>query len=145
LTKIFYNCKIKIDSTNVKQGEIKMPDVKKLPDSELEIMMVVWNAEEKVTSDYIMANLDKTWQKTTVLNFLTRLCDRGFLKYHKEGRLNVYEPLVNKEEYLQKESKSFLQKLHNNSLKSLVTSLYDGKNISKEDLEELKKFIEEAE
>ncbi|HPC99965.1 MAG TPA: BlaI/MecI/CopY family transcriptional regulator [Acetivibrio sp.] len=122
-----------------------MPDVKKLPDSELEIMMVVWNAEEKVTSDYIMANLDKTWQKTTVLNFLTRLCDRGFLKYHKEGRLNVYEPLVNKEEYLQKESKSFLQKLHNNSLKSLVTSLYDGKNISKEDLEELKKFIEEAE
>ena len=122
-----------------------MPDIKKLPDSELEIMMVIWNAEEKVTSDYIMANLDKTWQKTTVLNFLTRLCDRGFLKYHKEGRLNVYEPLVNKEEYLQKESKSFLQKLHNNSLKSLVTSLYDGKNISKEDLEELKKFIEEAE
>ncbi|HOQ38217.1 MAG TPA: BlaI/MecI/CopY family transcriptional regulator [Acetivibrio sp.] len=122
-----------------------MPNIKKLPDSELEIMMVIWNAEEKVTSDYIMANLDKTWQKTTVLNFLTRLCDRGFLKYHKEGRLNVYEPLVNKEEYLQKESKSFLQKLHNNSLKSLVASLYDGKNISKEDLEELKKFIEEAE
>ncbi len=122
-----------------------MPNIKKLPDSELEIMMVIWNAEEKVTSDYIMANLDKTWQKTTVLNFLTRLCDRGFLKCHKESRLNVYEPLVNKEEYLQKESKSFLQKLHNNSLKSLVASLYDGKNISKEDLEELKKFIEEAE
>ncbi len=122
-----------------------MPDIKKLPDSELEIMMVIWDAQEKVTSEYIMANLDKTWQKTTVLNFLTRLCDRGFLKCRKEGRLNVYESLVNKEEYLQKESKSFLQKLHNNSLKSLVTSLYDGKNISKEDLEELKKFIEEAE
>ncbi|NLP14504.1 MAG: BlaI/MecI/CopY family transcriptional regulator [Clostridium sp.] len=122
-----------------------MPDIKKLPDSELEIMMVIWDAQEKVTSEYIMANLDKTWQKTTVLNFLTRLCDRSFLKCRKEGRLNVYESLVNKEEYLQKESKSFLQKLHNNSLKSLVTSLYDGKNISKEDLEELKKFIEEAE
>lgn len=44
-----------------------------------------------------------------------------------------------------KESKSFLQKAHDNSLTSLVASLYDGKNISKEDLDELKKFIEEAE
>ena len=122
-----------------------MADIKKLPDSEFEIMMIIWEANEKVTSDYIMANLDKNWQKTTVLNFLTRLCYRGFLKCHKEGRFNVYEPLVKKEDYLQKESKSFLKRMHNNSLTSLVASLYDGKHISKEDLKELKKFIEEAE
>ena len=67
-----------------------MPNIKKLPDSELEIMMIIWDADEKVTSDYIMEKLNKTWQKTTVLNFLTRLCDRGFLKCHKEGRFNVY-------------------------------------------------------
>jgi predicted transcriptional regulator len=122
-----------------------MPNIKKLPDSELEIMMIIWDADEKVTSDYIMEKLNKTWQKTTVLNFLTRLCDRGFLKCHKEGRFNVYKPLVGKEEYLQKESKSFFQKIHNNSLTSLVASLYDGKSISKDDLKELKRFIEEAE
>lgn len=84
-----------------------MADIKKLPDSELEIMMIIWDADEKVTSDYIMTNLGKTWQKTTVLNFLTRLCDRGFLKCHKEGRFNVYESQVDKEDYLQRESKSF--------------------------------------
>jgi len=124
---------------------MEVVDIKKLPDSELEIMMIIWNADEKVTSDYIMVKLDKTWQKTTVLNFLIRLCDRGFLKCHKEGRFNVYEPLVKKEDYLKKVSRSFLQKVHNNSLTSLVASLYDGKSISKEDLDELKKFIEEAE
>ena len=121
-----------------------MDAIKKLPDSELEIMMIIWNADEKVTSDYIMDKLDKTWLKTTVLNFLTRLCDRGFLKCHKEGRFNIYEVLIEKEDYLQKESKSFLQKMHHNSLTSLVASLYDGQNISKEDLAELKRFIEEA-
>jgi len=57
---------------------MEVVDIKKLPDSELEIMMIIWNADEKVTSDYIMVKLDKTWQKTTVLNFLIRLCDRGF-------------------------------------------------------------------
>lgn len=122
-----------------------MANIQKIPDSELEIMMVIWNADEKVTSDYIMERLDKTWLKTTVLNFLTRLCDRGFLKCHKEGRFNVYEALVEKDDYLQKESKSFLQKMHHNSLMSLVAALFDGDSVSKKDLEELKKYIEEAE
>lgn len=122
-----------------------MNDIKKIPDSELEIMMIIWDAKEKVTSEYIMDRLDKAWLKTTVLNFLTRLCDRGFLKCHKEGRFNIYESLVNKEDYLQRESKSFLKKMHHNSLASLVASLYDGNSISKDDLEELKKFIEGAE
>ncbi|MCK9479605.1 MAG: BlaI/MecI/CopY family transcriptional regulator [Firmicutes bacterium] len=118
--------------------------IKKIPDSELEIMMIIWDANEKVTSDYIMERLDRTWVKSTVLNFLSRLADRGFVKYHKEGRMNVYQPLVKKEDYLQKESKSFLKKMHHNSLTSLVASLYDGDSISKEDLKKLKRFIEEA-
>ena len=122
-----------------------MNDMKKLPDSELEIMMIIWDAKERVTSDYIMNRINKGWLKTTVLNFLTRLCDRGFLKCHKEGRLNIYESQVNKEDYLQRESKSFLKKMHQNSLASLVASLFDGNSISKDDLDELKKFIEEAE
>lgn len=122
-----------------------MSNIQKIPDSELEIMMIIWDAEEKVTSDYLMDRLDKTWQKTTVLNFLNRLCERGFLQCHKEGRFNIYEPLVDKEDYLQKESRAFFRKMHRNSLTSLVASLYDGTSISKKDLDELKKFIEEAE
>lgn len=122
-----------------------MADLQKIPDSELEIMMIIWAADEKVTSDYIMDRLDKTWQKTTVLNFLSRLCDRGFLTVYKQGRFNVYEASVKKEDYLQKESRTFLRRMHNNSLSSLVATLYEGAGISREDLQELKKFIEEAE
>ncbi|SHN85206.1 BlaI/MecI/CopY family transcriptional regulator [Desulfitobacterium chlororespirans] len=122
-----------------------MTSPQKLPDSELEIMMLIWDAEEKVTSDYLMQRLAKAWQKTTVLNFLNRLCERGFLTFHKEGRLNIYEPLVEKEDYLRNESRTFLRKMHRDSLASLVASLYDGRSVSKEDLAELKRFIEEAE
>ncbi len=118
--------------------------MKKLPESELEIMMIIWDAETGVTSDYIMERLDKTWVKPTVLNFLSRLCERGFLKCTKEGRLNVYSPCVKKEAYLKRESRSFMEKLHHNSLTSLLVSLYDGQKVSKQDLEELQAFIEEA-
>lgn len=122
-----------------------MGGIKKLPEAELEIMLVVWDAETPVTSDYIMTRLNKDWTKPTLLNLLTRLCGRGFLRCEKEGRHNLYSVLIPRDAYVQEASGTLLQKLHHNSLTSLVASLYDGRRISKADLEELKQFIEEAE
>lgn len=121
-----------------------MNRTKKLPDSEFEIMMEVWDANKPVTSDYLMAHLDKSWAKTTILNFLTRLCERGFLSCRKEGRINIYTPLIKKADYIKYESRTFLEKLHHNSLKSLIVSLYDGKTLTNEDVKALKSLIEEA-
>lgn len=122
-----------------------MRGTKKLPEAELEIMLVIWDGPQPVTSEYIMERLDKDWTRPTLLKLLTRLCDRGFLRCDKEGRHNVYSVLVPREDYVQDASSNFLQKLHHNSLTSLVASLYDGQKVSKADLEELKRFIEEAE
>lgn len=123
-----------------------MKEIPKIPDGELEVMMVVWEAKEGVTSDYILEKLEgkKTWGRTTVLKFLSRLTERGFLEFKKQGKFNVYSPLIEEKEYLQKESKSFLEKMYNNSVKNLVATLYNSKSISEEDFAELKKFIEEA-
>lgn len=122
-----------------------MKSLSKIPDSELEIMMVIWDANMSVTSDYIMDRLNKTWAKPTLLNLLGRLCERGFLECTKDGRINVYTSKVEKDDYLELASRNFLEKLHHNSLTSLVASLYSGEGVTKDDLEELKKFIEEAE
>jgi len=123
-----------------------METIKRLPDSELEIMMVIWEAGQQVSSTYIIEKLkgEKDWAHTTILNFLSRLVDRGFLETSKQGRFNYYNPLISEKDYLQKESKTFLEKMHKNSLKSLVAALYDGEAISKEDLEELSNFVDEV-
>lgn len=121
-----------------------MEELKKLPDAELEIMMIIWEAEQTVTSEYIMERIHKSWAKPTLLNLLGRLCDRGFLKCEKDGKLNIYTAIVPKENYLRTESKNFIKKLYHNSLTNFVATLYSVNDISKEDLEELKKFIEEA-
>ncbi|MDD4803091.1 MAG: BlaI/MecI/CopY family transcriptional regulator, partial [Syntrophomonas sp.] len=94
-----------------------MDTMKRLPDSELEIMMIIWEAGQPVSSAYIMKKLvgEKNWANTTVLNFLSRLVDRGFLETSKRGRFNYYKPLVDESEYLKKESKSFLEKMHKSS------------------------------
>lgn len=120
-------------------------EIKRLPDAELEIMMIIWEAKEPVTSAYIMKALEgiKTWGTTTVLNFLSRLVERGFLKCEKQGKINVYTVIIQEETYLENESKSFLERLHGNSIKSLMAALYKGKGITKQDLEELQSFIDE--
>ena len=117
---------------------------KRLPESETEIMLTVWELGGSVTADEIMARMQKDWGKTTLLNLLTRLVAREFLSCRKEGRINVYTPLVAREEYLRWESDSFLRRFHAGSLKKLVASLYDGNSVTKEDLEELRRFIDEA-
>ena len=120
--------------------------MKKLPESELEIMLIIWDAGEKaVTSDYILERIDRGWTKTTLLNLLSRLSARGFVSCEKEGRHNVYTPLVDRDKYLQEESRSFLKRMYRNSLTKMVASLYDGDSVTKADLEELKAFIEGAE
>ena len=92
-----------------------------------------------------MERLDnKTWVKPTLLNLLNRLVSRGFVSCEKNGKLNYYTALVKKEDYLQKESKNFLKQMHHNSISSLLASLYGGKKLSKKDIDELSKFIEEA-
>jgi len=109
-------------------------------------MQIIWdNKEVGTTAVYIAERLKgkKDWAVTTILNFLMRLVNRGFLTVHKEGKTNIYTFLISEEEYLEFESKSFLDKLHGNSLKSLVASLYRGKAISQSDLEELRKYIDE--
>jgi len=119
--------------------------IKRLPDSELEIMMLVWEAKDPVSSAYLMEKLqgDKHWANTTVLNFLARLVERGFLRVEKQGRINIYSPRIAEKEYIEIESRSFLEKMHKSSLKSFVAALYDGNSLSSEDAEELKRYIDE--
>ena len=117
----------------------------RLPDSELFIMKIIWGQGGEATSADIMKELDgkKKWATTTLLNFLARLADKGFLSVRKSGKVNIYTSIVDEERYLEKESKSFLKRLHGNSLTGLVASLYNGEAISPDDLAELRQFIDE--
>ena len=120
--------------------------LKRLPDSELEIMMIIWEAKEPVTSAFVSEKLKykKEWKITSVLTFLARLVDKGFLSSTREGKVNIYIPLIDEQEYLENESKTILEKLYGNSLTNFVTALYKSKAISEEDITELRLFIDKA-
>lgn len=114
----------------------------RLPDAELEIMLIIWKTEELVTSAYILKRLQRNWSLSTLMTVLSRLTKKRFLICEKQGRNNFYRALIDEEEYKQSESKSLLEKLYGSSFKNLVTSLYEGNTINDDDLNELRRFID---
>lgn len=117
---------------------------KKLSDSELEIMLTIWKSKHPINSSFLMEELkDKKWAKSTILNFLYRLEDKGYLKCEKKGRVNIYMPIIMEHDYFKKSSTGFLQKLFGNSIKNMVAELYSSNTITDKELEELKKFIDD--
>lgn len=59
--------------------------------------------------------------------------------------MNLYTPLVSQSDYQTHESQSLLEKLYGNSLKKFVTTLYHGKKISSEEIQDLSNFLRELE
>lgn len=117
--------------------------MKRLPDSELEIMLIIWDLDKPVTRFEIEENLveDRKLSPTTILSFLSRLQEKGFVTVSKDGKNNVYAAAIDKERYMQSESKNILKKLYQNSAKNFLAALYDGDHLSDQDLAELEAYI----
>lgn len=122
-----------------------MNKLKKLPDTEFEIMKVVWANEPPITTSTIMEQLggERGWKAPTVISLMLRLVEKGFLRTEKNGKERTYFPLVGKEDYLEFETGNFMKLYHENSFLSLVNTLYDGKQLSVGDIEELRKWMKE--
>lgn len=65
--------------------------IKRLPDAELEIMLVIWRAESWVSSSYILNQLGdkRKWALATLMTVLSRLVEKGFLSCEKKGGATV--------------------------------------------------------
>ena len=117
----------------------------KLPDTELKVMQTIWRNETPISTVAIHGELQKErpWNLSALQTLLGRLVKRGFLKTEKLGKSRYYEPLVTEEEYLAEDSRRYFQKWTGGSLRDLVACLYENHSVTKEELEDLKAFIEQ--
>ena len=115
----------------------------RLPDAELEVMQALWAQRAyPVSSAEVMEALEgRRWRLSTLLKLLSRLEERGFVARKKEGRGNLYTPLVSRQDYLAAESRSFLERVHGGSLPSLVAALVESRAVSEADIAELEEIL----
>lgn len=120
-----------------------MDEYRRLPESELDIMLVVWGLTEKegVTAPRILERLDRPLTASALHSYLKRLEEKGFLSCGKAGKTNLYRPQVSRAEYERQEGKSILGKLYAGSLKRFTAALYDGGALSNADVAELRDYL----
>ena len=124
-----------------------MKGLKRLSDMEYVVMSVIWRNKPPVNTGIIMEAVgeEKKWKMPTLISYLNRLTEKGFISSEKKGRDRWYYPIIDEKEYLEFETNLFFKTYHHNSLFSLMSTLYDGKKITKEEAEEFRKWIGEDE
>lgn len=119
--------------------------MEKLPEAEFKIMNIVWEQTPPITTSKIMEKLggEQGWKIQTVVTLMKRLTQRGFLRSEKHGKERLYYPIIEKEDYLNFETRHFMELYHKNSFMNLINTLYKSDSISDEELDFLLKWVEE--
>ncbi len=130
----------KIDKTN----ETKQKSMR-LPDAELDVMLILWDAEKPLKVSHIMERLEgkREWSMSTLHVLLARMIDRGVIENTTEKNYKLYTPAISKDDYRQTETRTFLKKLYDNSAKRLLVSLIETDGISSEELDDIEKMLGE--
>ena len=111
----------------------------RLPESEFEVMSAVWEGEPPMTTAFLMQQIGgkKGWKAPTLISFLTRLEERGYIASFKKGKERYYIPLANKERYIHAVTEQFVEQYHNGSFVKFMDSLFLDRSFDDKEIDEL--------
>lgn len=116
----------------------------KLFDSEMKVMEILWKEGELTAKQLAEILAEETgWSKTTTYTVLKKCVEKGAVERTDPGF--HCRALVSLEEVRQTQTAALIDKLYGGKPDKLVASLVSGRKLSREELENLKKMIEEME
>ncbi|NUS99469.1 MAG: BlaI/MecI/CopY family transcriptional regulator [Sphingomonas sp.] len=118
---------------------------KKISDAELDLMEVLWAADEALTSAEVAERLEaqRGWSLATIKTMLSRLVAKGAITHREDGRRFLYSPAFERETYVGSESKRFVEKLFGGRLSPLVARLAEEDALDAKDIAEIEKLLKE--
>lgn len=115
---------------------------KDISGAELTVMKVLWEADRAMTVHEVCDALTESdWKYKTVATLLLWLEEKGAVRSDKDGRANLYTPVLDREKYTRSRTKSFIDGLYDGSVRKLVASLVHDE-MSEEDVEEIRKMFD---
>lgn len=110
-----------------------------LPETEMDIMLAMWSDSPPYTTAKLMKLIgnEKGWKTPTLISFMSRLEERGYVMSYKNGRERYYIPIAEREPYLNRMTQDFVAKYHGGSLVSFLSSMYYERDFSDKEIDEL--------
>ena len=119
-----------------------MKALPQISEAEFQVMKIVWE-HAPVSTNQVTEYLTRTtkWSPKTIQTMLKRLVQKKALTYDKEGRVFIYKPLIGQQDYVNQESRHFLQRCYNGNLVSMMTAFLDMEELSQQEVDELKELL----
>lgn len=129
-------------TTCVRFGGKSMKKLPQISEAEFEVMRVIWE-HAPISTNEVTDRLTKTtqWSPKTIQTMLKRLVTKGAISYEKESRVFIYSPLVQEDEYINQESKSFLKRYYHGDFTSMLSAFLDNHSLSEEEISSLRKLL----
>ena len=119
-----------------------MSALPQISEAEFEVMKVIWKFAP-ISTNEITDRLLKTtaWSAKTIQTLIKRLVTKGALTYEKQGRVFVYTPLVEENEYINQQSNSFLNRFYGGNISAMLSSYLENNQLSETELRNLRSIL----
>jgi BlaI family penicillinase repressor len=114
----------------------------KISGSELEVMKILWRAEDALPVTEIREKLQKTkgWEPATIKTLISRLVSKGVVRQEKR-KVFYYSPAVSEKEYSTWATDDLIERIYNGSARQLVAALVHSDGLTQTDLDELRQMF----
>jgi predicted transcriptional regulator len=116
-----------------------------LTDAETRVMSVLWEKHTATVADVLAAlKRKKAVTYSTVQTILRILEAKGYVAHQKVERAFIYHPLVDQRQARRRALRHLVSRLFNGSPSLLVLNVLEDDQIGAEELNRLRKLIDEA-
>jgi BlaI family penicillinase repressor len=122
-----------------------MTSHKRISDAELDLMEVLWAANEPLTSADVAERLEahRDWSLATIKTMLSRLAAKGVVIHREDGRRFLYSPAIERDSYVGRESRRFVERLFGGRLSPLVARLAEEDALDPDDIAAIEALLKE--
>ena len=101
---------------------------------------LIWENEPMNSLDLIAMSQEKFgWKRTTTYTVLSRLCKRGVFKLEN----SIVTACISRDEFYSAKSESFVEESFNGSLPAFIAAFTKRKKLSKKEIDEIRKMIDD--
>ena len=113
-----------------------------IAETEWKVMEVLWQKPNQTITEIKAALSESGWSVKTLVR---RLTQKGALAIDRTASPFCYYPLVEEEACRRKETRHFIDKIYNGSVKMLIASLTTDSSLTDEESQKLMEIIDKME
>ena len=114
----------------------------KLSQAEEQLMEYIWQLQKCFMKDLIDSYPAPKPASTTVATLLKRMTEKEVIGFEQMGNSRQYFPLVSKKDYFATQLNGMIENFFDNSATKFASFFTQETNLTKKQLEELKKIVE---